>query len=517
MRHWVIRGEGRTQLFETYCREAVRAITGEERFEGNDPIAVVVSWMLREARESADWEDYPFLRCDCPEAQALFSRDEGGTTPRGQTEPDALYVAPAALRCAKSFRQLLRGVVAKGGAVDGVPLTSLEKAAVVLKNRLALFDRIRSGGLLGAGVESEAARAALREAYRSGSADLLAAAVMDFVEVSRREHPEGDEPSVLRRLACEGWLNEHSPFRQALPLGVLAAGLLAVAVLTGTGRPLPHGVLLGCGCVAGMGTLAWSGAGLLCQAIIHQGTPIGDGIDALHWAAFVALAAGLSLTLRGRDGVAALAGTFLACTAFLLVECWPPEFAGDWPPLPKSSPVDPWLGVQVLMLMSTYAALALAWSVALLTLGRLALGPPNHEHLRVRVALCCGPLWLGVLLLTGAAALDGLRAMQLASAWRGWSVQALGTLVVLPGCVTWLFARLAGWLSPFGAALSLVLGLAFVAVAWHSALFPDTGDGRLVPTFARDAPVYGAGLVSLCLAAHASLRYHFGRQSILEW
>jgi hypothetical protein len=517
LRHWVIRGEGRTQLFQSYCREAVRAVTGEERFEDNDPMAVIVSWMLRDSRVSADWEDYPFLRCDSRELQALVSRQEGGAPASAAAEANGAYVVPSMLRRSKHFRDLLRGVVAKGDAVNGVELTSLEKAAVVLKNRLALFDRIRSGGLLGAGVDSEAARAALREAYQSGSADLFAVAVSDFVEASRREHPQGDEPTVARRLACESWLNDGSPFRQALPLAVLAAGLLAVAVLEGTGRPVPHRILLGCGCLVGFAALAWTGAGVLCQTIVHEGTPLGDGMDAIRWAACATLAVGLLLTLLGRDGVAALTGAVLACSGLVLAECWPPAFAANWPALPKNSSLDSWLCVQLWLLILAYATLALAWGIALLILGRLAMGPANHEHLRGRVALCGGSLWLGVLLLTASAALDGLRAMQLGDAWRGWSVQALGTLIVLPGCVTLLFARRAGWLSPFSTALSVVLGIAFLTVVWHSAHLLDVWDGHPVLTVGGDAPVYGAGLVSLCLAAHACLRYHFGRHSVLEW
>jgi len=348
LRRWVLRVDGRPLLFESFCRQAVRAVTGEERFEDNDPLAVVVSWMLLDARPGMDWDSYPFLRCDLPELLALLSPSENSATGPPRDEVKGPYVAPSVLRHSQRFRQVLRGVVAKGGAVDGVPLSPLERQAVVLKNRLARFDRIRSGELLGAGVETESARAALREAYHSGAADLFAAAVTDFVAATRRDSAAADDGAISFRLACEGWLNEQAPFRQALSLGTLAAGLLAIAVLRGAGRPVSHRVLLVCGWLAGSAALAWLAAGLGCRAIVHQGPPIGDGIEAIHWVAFVALAVGLWLTLLGRHGLGALAGALLMCGGMMLAECWPPAFAVNWPALPNAGGGDAWLSAQVL-------------------------------------------------------------------------------------------------------------------------------------------------------------------------
>src|SRR5689334_9258174 len=45
LRGWVVQEDGRNKPFDTFCRETVRTITGSERFEGNDPVAVVVSWL----------------------------------------------------------------------------------------------------------------------------------------------------------------------------------------------------------------------------------------------------------------------------------------------------------------------------------------------------------------------------------------------------------------------------------------------------------------------------------------
>src|SRR5438309_875052 len=43
---WPVQEDGRVKPLDTFAREAVRTVTGRERFEGNDPVAVVVSWLL---------------------------------------------------------------------------------------------------------------------------------------------------------------------------------------------------------------------------------------------------------------------------------------------------------------------------------------------------------------------------------------------------------------------------------------------------------------------------------------
>src|SRR5262245_47659894 len=73
-RGWVVQEDGRNKPLDTFSRETVRTITGRERFEGNDPVAVVLSWVLlfesdgNRAAEAArkmgcEWEDYPFVLC----------------------------------------------------------------------------------------------------------------------------------------------------------------------------------------------------------------------------------------------------------------------------------------------------------------------------------------------------------------------------------------------------------------------------------------------------------------------
>jgi ABC-type transport system involved in cytochrome c biogenesis permease subunit len=158
LHRWVVQEDGRTKPFETFCMEAVRTITGRERFEGNDPVAVVVSWMLLcdphqpRSRDFArkmgcDWEHYPFILCDHHGLRtALYRESRGADADLSPEELDGKYIEPAVLRDSTVLKQLVRSGAARRAQDDKAALTPLENKAAEVKKRLALYERIRLGG-----------------------------------------------------------------------------------------------------------------------------------------------------------------------------------------------------------------------------------------------------------------------------------------------------------------------------------------------------------------------------------
>jgi hypothetical protein len=172
--------------------------------------------------------------------------------------------------------------------------------------------------------------------------------------------------------------------------------------------------------------------------------------------------------------------------------------------------------LQVLILLSAYAALTLAWSTAALTLTRIVLAEPSSERVRRLASVCLWPIHLGVVLLAASALLDGWRALQLGAAWHRWNAQAMGTLLVLPGCAALLYARRRGVVPPLRLLTAVLLGSTFLVMLGHFAERWGAGELRVDSALAADAGYCLAGLFSLSLAAHASLRYYFGKQRIFE-
>ena len=98
---------GRTKPMETACSELVREITGKTRFERQDPISVVLAWMLTGgagAPGQVDWENYSFILCEHAELRGEVYSHQGGQAPPGR------FVSPHDLRQSPGFDALLERV-----------------------------------------------------------------------------------------------------------------------------------------------------------------------------------------------------------------------------------------------------------------------------------------------------------------------------------------------------------------------------------------------------------------------
>lgn len=513
LRHWAIRVEGRTQLFESYCDKAVRDITGDERFEGCDPLAVTVSWWLDGDADALSWNDYPCLRCEDAKLRAvLYSEKRSPSRMSRREQLHGRYVEPSVVRTSPRFDEILHDVRVKG---RDVPLSSLERKAVELRDRLKLFEQIRGGNFFEGEnvVEMQTATGALRQTYHTESenADLFAAAMTDFLDASRGALRLDEDARQCRRLGCEAWMNEYAPSHKAAYLSVFAVAFFAAAAMVRTRRPQWRRALLLSGLLACLGCLGWASSATLCGAI-RDGAPVSEGAQAMIWTSFLILGLSLSLALLGRDTFLAFTGTLVSSVGFVLANRWPPAFAVSWPTVPHGIADDPWLRLQVMLLFSALATLALAWAVASLTLARILAAAPTAERVRGLSVLCVQLLRIGIMLLTASALLDGCRALGQGAAWRVWNVQALATLVVLPGCAALVYARRHGWIQPFAFLAGLVFGFTLLALMGQAAI----SGGIDNPKLGVEGWFYAAGLVALSLAAHAALRYYFGRHRILE-
>jgi hypothetical protein len=379
-----------------------------------------------------------------------------------------------------------------------------------LNDHLELYERIRAGGVEGgSGVEMEAARAALREAYQSGADDLFAAAVSDFLDASQRAQGDDDAAEEFR-LACEGWLDEQDPFQQAMNFSMGAAGLLIAAGMARAGRLVGQRVFLGLGLAACAGCLGWSASGFFCRAVLHGGAPISDGQEVILWAASLAVVLGLGLALLCRDRIIVLVGVIVSIPEFALANRWPLDFSADWPNLPDLLSGDFWLNLHVLTLVSAHAALMLAWGMAVLTLALLVLAPPSRERLLHLAALCARSIGVGVVLLAAGVVFGRFCTVEPGASWRGWDAQAVCALLTLPACGALLYARRMGWLHPFGVVTCTVICFTLIGLIWHATLFLGAWNADAAP--ALTGWVYWGGILNLSLAAHAALRYYFSRQ-----
>ncbi len=164
-RGWVVQEDGRNKPFDTFCREAVRTVTGRERFEGNDPVAVVVSWMMLNDEDrnrtidngraaGCDWDHYPLIACDFHELREVLYREyRGEDAELTEEERHGRHVEPAAVRNSAQLKKLVREAALRMDRDSKAALPPLLSKALEVKKRADLFERVRSGGGVEANVE----------------------------------------------------------------------------------------------------------------------------------------------------------------------------------------------------------------------------------------------------------------------------------------------------------------------------------------------------------------------------
>jgi ABC-type transport system involved in cytochrome c biogenesis permease subunit len=144
-----VQENGRVKPFASACEEAVRRTTGRAKFEGRDPVAVVLMWMLRKgtgATDADNWEKHHFLWC--PDHDLRREIYESLRQPGEELTEEQLhgkYVSPDELRRSESFKKLIDQAdeIREGDREKASHLmTPNQRKAEEVAGRLVLFDSI---------------------------------------------------------------------------------------------------------------------------------------------------------------------------------------------------------------------------------------------------------------------------------------------------------------------------------------------------------------------------------------
>ncbi|MBM4005086.1 MAG: hypothetical protein FJ295_17660 [Planctomycetes bacterium] len=132
--------DGRIKPLEVECQELLREITGGSRFEGCDPLAVVMTWR---ASRSNSWETIPFILCDHHRLREEIARDRSDL-PEGWTT--GKFVSPNDLRRSTAFAETVkRGSRLRGELREKAhqKMSVVELKAEEVARRLQRYDAVR--------------------------------------------------------------------------------------------------------------------------------------------------------------------------------------------------------------------------------------------------------------------------------------------------------------------------------------------------------------------------------------
>ncbi len=177
-----------------------------------------------------------------------------------------------------------------------------------------------------------------------------------------------------------------------------------------------------------------------------------------------------------------------------------------------------WLFVHVLTITASYAAGALAWGVANISLGYYLLSSYRREGDAVLPPSSVAPLaqyaykatQVAVLLLAAGTILGALWADKAWGHFWSWDAKEVWSLLTLLAYMAILHARHIGWAGNFGMAFGSVLGATFILMAWYGVNF-------LLPAGKHSYGSGGAGgqwyvglfvLLNWLFVLAATIRYH---------
>jgi ABC-type transport system involved in cytochrome c biogenesis permease subunit len=147
-----VQSGGRVMPLQTAAINALRQVTGRARFEGKDPVAVLLSWVLTrgasQVAQVTDWEHYPFILCDHHVLREAILRDSLKGSEPTEDQIHGKYLTPAQVRNSPSLMKWLRESRAKRMKDPQKAeqlMTPEERKAGELEQRLLIFDSFTQG------------------------------------------------------------------------------------------------------------------------------------------------------------------------------------------------------------------------------------------------------------------------------------------------------------------------------------------------------------------------------------
>src|SRR4030095_13613812 len=446
---------------DTFARESVQLITGRVYFQGKDPLETLLGWIADP--ESASHQPLILSRHQILNERLQLSVQEG-------------RISYEALLGNGEFKRFLQGISLK--QQEGASLSSVEKEATSLFDRLGLFSKIVTGSALAlfpagnseawASLETSPGAAGFKkvvEDFKAKDAQTLQGDAKALRETLRHEGSAVANYPSEKIIDLEVFFNKARPFQKAWIL-FLASFFVLLFSMGVQGRwPYRAGVGL-----AATGILV-SAFGFACRCVLAGRPPVTNMYESVIWVSFGAVVFALIFEAIYRSRYFLLSGTAGASIGLLLADFLPNVLSPNIQPLVPVLRSNFWLTIHVLTITLSYAAFLLATGVAHASIGFYAFKPQETEKIRRLNFFLYRSLQVGVVLLAAGTILGGVWANYSWGRFWGWDPKEVWALIALLGYVAILHGRLIGWLTGFRLAAACVAAFLLVLMAWYGVNF----------------------------------------------
>jgi ABC-type transport system involved in cytochrome c biogenesis permease subunit len=359
---------------------------------------------------------------------------------------------------------------------------------------------------------------ATQEAYRSGDGDKFAATATRLTGVLADVSNEMIDYPGTDTISLELTFNKINPFQKAWIFGLMASVLLALGVGTLSRSPRVGAVFYYAGLAGYLAALGWAIYGFYCRVSISGRPPVSDMYESIIWVSFMTAVFGFIFEMIYRRGYIALAGGLVSTLGFLLADQLPLTFSPSIKPISAVLRSQYWLIIHVLTIVSSYAALALAWGLGNINIGLIMFAPHRKDQIKTLSHYSYKAIQVGVILLFLGTMLGGFWAAESWGRFWGWDPKEVWALIAFIVYIIPLHARYVGWVKDFGLAACSVVCFSAVVMAWYGVNF-ILGAGLHSYGFGsgNNAWLYMAGMANISLVVHAALRYtSTGRHLVAE-
>lgn len=461
-----VQSGGRLKPLDTLARESVRLVTGQVKFQGQDPVITLLQWwadpdatIAAEIIEFRDLEIKEELGLDSD--RRWFSFQELIDNPILETYRDAIHRRLKNDEELQGNEEKVQDLLVKMNLINHLIQGSLIRAVPnpeSIDAHWGSFGDLTHVDTVPAVADAKVAVEGLRQAVLSGdSAQLQEAARTVRAELTMLG-PVPTEQVMARELRY----NQFHPFRVSWILYLFG---LAVLTFVKSSEKRSNAYWAGFSLITAGLLMHIYGFALRC--LIAGRPPVTNMYESVIWVAFGAVVFALIFEMINPKRYYLLAAASGAVVCLVLADTLPSVLDPSIQPLAPVLRSNFWLTIHVLSITLGYAAFLLALGLGHIVLWKSAFKPQDKLTIDSVHDALYRSLQVGIIFLAAGTILGGVWANYSWGRFWGWDPKEVWALIALLGYLAILHGRYAGWLRKFGIAAWSVIAFQGVLMAWY--------------------------------------------------
>ena len=447
-----VQSAGRVKPFDTFARETLRFVYGQDRFQNASAVEILLSWLLF----PNFWQEKEFVQIQDSRLKKALSMDKK----KQLFSPNEILKNPHFIREIEEIKSLRMGKVA---------LNDYFKSLQKIENKLILYQSFQAGKIPG-WIPSDSSE---KTPWRSLSQFTKEETQrfqnsMEFQQFVQQKYPSYKKQT--RKILVEKHYNKLKPFRLAWLLYLLGFLLLSPLIwLNKTNSPPLKKAFFYSALSVFILAFCLQGYGMALRSYIMARPPVTNMYETVIWVPWVTVILGAILWIRQKMFSVFVCAVAVAGFCLLLADSAPELLDGSLHPLEAVLRSSFWLIVHVLTITMSYGAFFLAFALGNVALFLFFKKKKRESDSQIKKYIRCidRSLQVGVILLTGGTILGGIWADYSWGRFWGWDPKETWALISLLAYLALLHSRLMGYVREFGMAVGAVLCFFFILMAWY--------------------------------------------------